>query len=733
MKSTYQNKDWDSLSAAAKAEIAKVAIQKGIYSLDGIKNMYNEFAMGGDTSNTVPLGRRYWQAQSNTPTILEKKNTWVKQQKAIKDRENKALRKWIQTEGVKELNRKVKDYLTTSNDNTWTTANRHPKNPHLQDRVTKGAKAHALWEKEHPVLNTWGNVLGAVPFAVASAPLAAAAGSGMAALGDAVAATSAGQAITAGLAPLATAASTSVAGAPLYTWADVGLSSLFGGHGIQTAINEGGISPTTALEIAPLGRLSRPILNKVTTAIRNYNYPLGKPYVPKNFSTIKPQVRTKVGDVEINNPNLLYHLDRGNGVGAFSNQGAYIQDGMLFPGTPKESSAIPYSWWNKGKPYATSVNGQPMTRLVTTTKDSPGMIHVKSQNYPIGQWNGKRGFVLPSEYVNPKGVNVEESTYMLDPNYGWKRVLSKDIPTAKWHINKTAPKITSENASNITPEQWTAAQDAAIAKALNITPEEVTSLTKEQLDAAIANGADMAEAQRLRNSHYMTKAPNTSARYNSYTPTSLQHGTDIPNHYVFGDELSFFNTHGGYDKTYRQNVYVNVPKLRVTNPKGYEIGHEYDLLLDADKGLSDGFVELGGTEITEAEENYLMNNMDKVFGITPEEYRKLYETLPNYKDPSEIQLLKNDYPFIQFQQSHIDKEGIGEWYPLVSELAVKNPKNIKLADAVTFDDNGVRIPLGLRDNFGLNEIRWGLVPFGVGLTGYGLLKNQKTSTTHEAD
>lgn len=49
MKSTYQNKDWDSLSAAAKAEVAKVAIQKGIYSLEGIKSMYNEFAMGGDT------------------------------------------------------------------------------------------------------------------------------------------------------------------------------------------------------------------------------------------------------------------------------------------------------------------------------------------------------------------------------------------------------------------------------------------------------------------------------------------------------------------------------------------------------------------------------------------------------------------------------------------------------------------------------------------------------------
>jgi hypothetical protein len=176
MKSTYQNKDWDSLSAAAKAEIAKVAIQKGIYSLDGIKNMYNEFAMGGDTSNTVPLGRRYWQAQSNTPTILEKKNTWVKQQKAIKDRKDKALRNYLQTEGARALNREVKDYLTTSNDNTWTAVNRNPKNPHLQDRVTKGAKANASWEKEHPVLNGIGTVAGATPLMAAAYPLGAVAG-----------------------------------------------------------------------------------------------------------------------------------------------------------------------------------------------------------------------------------------------------------------------------------------------------------------------------------------------------------------------------------------------------------------------------------------------------------------------------------------------------------------------------------------------------------------------------
>ena len=169
--------------------------------------------------------------------------------------------------------------------------------------------------------------------------------------------------------------------------------------------------------------------------------------------------RTRVGDVEIDNPNLLYHLDRGNNTGAFSNHGAYVKNGILFPGVTKKAGQLDYSWWNKGKPYATSVGGQPMTRLMTATKDTPGMLHVRSQNYPIGQWNGNKGFVLSSEYVSPEGVNVSGSTYTLEPTYGWKRVF-KDNPTIKWEDVTRTPRITAENATSVTPKQWTAAQDA---------------------------------------------------------------------------------------------------------------------------------------------------------------------------------------------------------------------------------------------------------------------------------
>jgi hypothetical protein len=243
----------------------------------------------------MQLGSAYWKQQARKP-IFTKELAEFNKRKAEEGRQRREeFKKWAATKGKELVEKSQKDYLTTSNDNTWvenrnpTVKASKPKNPHLTERSVKGAKAHRAWEEEHPVLNTWENVLGAVPFAVASAPLAAAAGSGMAALGDAVAATSAGQAITAGLAPLATAASTNVAGAPLYTWADVGLSSLFGGHGVQTAINEGGISPTTALEIAPLARVvkpaveigynaAKPVVNKITTELQNRYPALFDPY-----------------------------------------------------------------------------------------------------------------------------------------------------------------------------------------------------------------------------------------------------------------------------------------------------------------------------------------------------------------------------------------------------------------------------------------------------------------------
>jgi hypothetical protein len=51
----------------------------------------------------------------------------------------------------------------------------------------------------------------------------------------------------------------------------------------------------------------------------------------------------------------------------------------------------------------------------------------------------------------------------------------------------------------------------------------------------------------------------------------------------------------------------------------------------------------------------------------------------------------------------------------LEEYVSHNPKNIKSSLPVTYDNNGVRIPLGERDNFNINDVRYGLLPFlGLG-------------------
>ena len=58
---------------------------------------------------------------------------------------------------------------------------------------------------------------------------------------------------------------------------------------------------------------------------------------------------------------------------------------------------------------------------------------------------------------------------------------------------------------------------------------------------------------------------------------------------------------------------------------------------------------------------------------------------------------------------------------------VSFPGRAKLRDAVTYDNNGVRIPLGERDNFNINDIRYAIAPILAGGIGYGAYRNQKAS------
>lgn len=110
------------------------------------------------------------------------------------------------------------------------------------------------------------------------------------------------------------------------------------------------------------------------------------------------------------NKDLMYHLDYGNKAGAFTKNGAYVKNGTLYPGKAVKEGQKSYTWFNEGKPYATSIKEKPLKRaIIKDKKDIPDLIRVRESTEPIGQWNGKSGFVLKSEHVTPSPVPVRDA------------------------------------------------------------------------------------------------------------------------------------------------------------------------------------------------------------------------------------------------------------------------------------------------------------------------------------
>ena len=234
----------------------------------------NLFDGTSEDTQQMQIGRPFWQSQTQQPSFIESLAEFNRQQETKKQHQRQTLRERINTVGKKLTEERMKEASVESNDNAWveTPLLTRKKNSHLSRKAEEGAKAHAAWEKEHPNLTAWGNLAGAVPFAIASIPL----GAGIVAGGDALAATTAGQAVTSGLAPLYQAATgASVAGAPALAWANTGLQSLMASHGLSEAAN-GTFTPTTALELTPLapGIVRTPgIINNLRPQnIRNHWY-----------------------------------------------------------------------------------------------------------------------------------------------------------------------------------------------------------------------------------------------------------------------------------------------------------------------------------------------------------------------------------------------------------------------------------------------------------------------------
>lgn len=546
------------------------------------------------------------------------------------------------------------------------------------------------------------------------------------------------------------AAATNVARVPLMTWADVGLTAGFGAHGLNHWLNEGidgwGDAAMTALEVAPLGRLARPMWNEAALAIENYRYPLGRPQVPEGYLTVKPQVRTRIGDVEIDNPQLFYRQGSAemgddfikSGVvrtsGGFENP--MYTEGALFKKVPTRTKG----GLSKGDKIALEGPYSKTKSDLLVTDSSVDMI-------PADQGSGKNYTWFEDYMLDPfaeeslfdksrvplfdgTATSANTTVYRWEPGYGYRRIRAEEPPAAEWAMGRTAPEITAENAASITPEQWTAAQDAAIAR------------------------GDMTEAQRLRDLHFKVNTPNNKAVDTEGNPLYLYHGSPERNITTFDPTKGKRKTVGSLDSksSDKMNFFTSddfLPEAYIENSETGQLGKVYSTYVNMEKPLvldyngrnwNGSGIKASFNRPLLGKDFYPLEGEYPYFPTEADAMIELRKRFPNFGEITEgnFKVISDDIKPINSAIEeglntgnydsaiikNVAEAGQGSLNgPIIVDdyVSFGSPNQIKLADAVTYDDKGVRIPLGKRDNFNINDIRYGLLPFGIGLTGYGIL------------
>lgn len=247
-------------------------------------------------------------------------------------------------------------------------------------------------------------------------------------------------------------------------------------------------------------------------------------------------------------------------------------------------------------------------------------------------------------------------------------------------FKKRTPQITAENAASITPEQWTAAQDAAIAR------------------------GDMTEAQRLSDLHASVNGYNPSLSLYHGSPETFNEFEAIPNFGGYVDYHSHFSTNPTTASKFGdvRQFYTNVKApLRVTDQ-----GVVWDPLnLARELGVQ----PKGGKHPLEP---YWREFRNKGRSMYKEANRKFMEE----------ELGGDAYIYDNVV------EGGGDSY------AIPTSRQVKLADAVTYDPvTGKRIPLGERHNFSKNDVMYYESPNKKALKGVNYIEQTPSATSLDAE
>lgn len=258
-----------------------------------------------------------------------------------------------------------------------------------------------------------------------------------------------------------------------------------------------------------------------------------------------------------------------------------------------------------------------------------------------------------------------------------------------------------------TPEQWTAAQDAAVAR------------------------GDMIEAQRLKDLHFKIKTVDnkiykpegwhqTNTNFNIFdlkkTNNKNRDAFAITGVYTKNTDADILGTQ--YPIQMHVNRYTKNPLVINTKTDLLDIipglknsTQELENIVNTKRNLIDILKERSDpntTAIRKIEINKQIHAFNKDYE------QKILKAINNNKTIIDKYLKDNNYDAVLINKDY-SGDGLHNFGNYTDTEILLSPNQIKSADAVTYDDNGIRIPLGERDNFNINDKRYGLAPLGFGI------------------
>lgn len=305
------------------------------------------------------------------------------------------------------LDKALADYSTMSNNSLSVYNTRHrPYNPHLENNAQRGAISHNTWTNEHPNLDSWGYIPSTTVLATASAPFALG-------IGDVVSGTALGQGITNTLGIVANSANNST----WLPWINTALTSYFGSQGLRD-IQDGNFTPETAINLAPLIQMGKPIYEtgkSVYSVAKNW-----RPSVPwdnNRYYRIVGKTGDPIGDA------IESGVIRGPGAIRKGIEAAYLED------KPNTITLLPkahdYPMFAKGKPWrggaARRDSGKP---IIIRSKKDTGPIVWQESNKDF-RHKGHNGIFRPTYYGELNSTPTKYFEYWEPMRLGYMR---KDFP-----------------------------------------------------------------------------------------------------------------------------------------------------------------------------------------------------------------------------------------------------------------------------------------------------------------